>query len=57
MRKKQAALADEGPPVSQAEIVAATEDRVSLEVRRAWAYLVNKVYEVDPLLRYSRGKI
>lgn len=26
------------PPVSQAEIVAATEDAAPLEVRRAWAY-------------------
>ncbi len=50
MRKKQAELAGEGPPKSQAEIVAAIEDTAPLEVRRAWAYLVNKVYQVDPLV-------
>ncbi len=50
MRKKQAALAGEGDPVSQAEIVSATEDMAPIEVRRAWAYLVNKVYQVDPLI-------
>jgi hypothetical protein len=38
------------PAKSQAEIVSATEDRAPLEVRRAWAYLVAKVYEVDPLV-------
>jgi hypothetical protein len=38
------------PVKSQAEIVAATEDRAPLEIRRAWAYLVAKVYEVDPLV-------
>ncbi len=50
MRKKQAALAREDPPVSQAEIVGATEDPAPLEVRRAWASLVNKVYQVNPLV-------
>jgi len=38
------------PGKSQAEIVSATEDRAPLEIRRAWAYLVAKVYEVDPLV-------
>ncbi len=50
MRKKQAVLAGEREPVRQAEIVAATEDPAPLEVRRAWAYMVNKVYEIDPLI-------
>jgi hypothetical protein len=50
MRKKK--LEAQGPAAvrSQAEIVSATEDRAPLEVRRAWAYLVAKVYEVDPLI-------
>ena len=30
--------------------MAATEDMAPLEVQRAWAYLVNEVYEVDPLV-------
>jgi hypothetical protein len=50
MRKKQAGLAGKGDPVSQAEIAGATEDPAPLEVRKAWAYLVNKIYEVDPLV-------
>lgn len=50
MRRKQAELAEDAPPVSEAEIIAETEERAPLKVRRAWAYLVNKVYEVDPLV-------
>ena len=50
VRRKK--LEAQGPAAvrSQAEIVSATEDRAPLEVRRAWAYLVAKVYEVDPLV-------
>ena len=39
MRKKQAAANGEGAVLSQAEIVAQTEERAPLNVRRAWAYL------------------
>ncbi len=50
VRRKQAAASGDAPPVSEAEIAAATEELAPLAVRRAWAYLVNKVYEVDPLV-------
>ena len=50
VRKKKLEAQGTAPAKSQAEIVSATEDRAPLEVRRAWAYLVAKVYEVDPLV-------
>jgi hypothetical protein len=50
VRKKKLEALQPQPVKSQAEIVAATEDRAPLEIRRAWAYLVAKVYEVDPLV-------
>ena len=50
VRKKKLEAQGPAPAKSQAEIVSATEEKAPLEVRRAWAYLVAKVYEVDPLV-------
>jgi hypothetical protein len=38
------------PVKSRAEIVAETEERAPLSVRRSWARLIAKVYESDPLV-------
>ena len=55
MRKKKAQAEGKLPAKSQAEIVAETEDKAPLEIRRAWAYLVSRVYEVDPLVCTNCG--
>jgi hypothetical protein len=54
MRKK-AALAGEDNELSEAERAASEEEKAPLNVRRAWAYLVSRVYEVDPLVCPSCG--
>jgi hypothetical protein len=46
-RAKKSATA---PAKSQAEIVAETEEKAPLSLRRTWARLIAKVYESDPLI-------
>jgi hypothetical protein len=50
LRKKKLEAAGLLPAKTQAEIVAETEEMAPLEIRRAWANLVSKIYEVDPLV-------